>query len=340
MDVKFQPMLQRNIRLEELLKEINNLLGPIQKNINTGYSSPKYPIVFIVGAPRSGTTILLQWLAKTGQFSYPTNILSRFYASPYIGAKIQLLLTDPEYNFYNEIMDFNHDISFESNLGKTHGALSPNEFWYFWRRFIPNTEPRYLNMEEINSINGNAFARELASIESVFNKPLALKGIIMQYNISTLSSFFKKAFFLYIKREPFYNMQSLLEARIKYYGNRDAWYSVKPREYDKLKNMNCFEQVAGQVYYTNCSIENEISQIEKNRSLAINYEEFCSNPTGIYNYIVNKLASQACEIDPTYTGPPQLNNTNHNRLSEEDTKLIIRGYERITGKRLQENDFL
>ncbi len=43
-----------------------------------------------------------------------------------------MLLTDEQYNYRNEILDFNRKIDFISENGKTTGALAPNEFWYFF----------------------------------------------------------------------------------------------------------------------------------------------------------------------------------------------------------------
>src|SRR4030095_4024262 len=94
----------------------------------------------------------MQWLANTGVVSYPTNILSRFFGAPVIGAQIQCLLTKPPYNFRNELLDFNSAIPFESEVGKTRGALSPNEFWYFWRRFLPFGELDWLPDEHLMEV--------------------------------------------------------------------------------------------------------------------------------------------------------------------------------------------
>ena len=171
-----QEEFRRNEDLEDLLEEINGILEPAEDEILEGYRMPKYPTLFVVGAPRCGSTLMIQWLAKTRKFAYPTNLLSRFYGAPYIGAKIQQLLTAPEFSFRNEILDFNNEISFKSKLGKTKGALEPNEFWYFWRRFIPNIEPEYLDAQLLERINGKKFAAELAAIEAVFDKPIAMKG--------------------------------------------------------------------------------------------------------------------------------------------------------------------
>jgi len=143
---------QRNKMLETLLTELNELLRPAQSRVVKCFKKPRYPVLFVSGGPRTGTTLMMQWLASTGLFAYPSNLLSRFYAAPHIGAKIQLMLTDPEYAFRDETNEFTQKISFKSDLGKTSGVLSPNEFWYFWRRFIPMTSPRYLDKAEQKKI--------------------------------------------------------------------------------------------------------------------------------------------------------------------------------------------
>lgn len=120
---------KRNTSLEELLHTVNNLLVCSEDAALEQYSSKyeDYPIVFVMGPHRSGTTLFIQLLANSGAVSYPTNLLSRFYGAPVMGAQIQLLLTDPRFNFRNEILDFNSSISFESENGKTKGAGSKLE---------------------------------------------------------------------------------------------------------------------------------------------------------------------------------------------------------------------
>ncbi|HRX04698.1 MAG TPA: sulfotransferase, partial [Anaerolineae bacterium] len=144
MTAERQPEHRRNPRLEALLDEISGLLGPVESEVAARYHMPAYPVVLVMGLPRCGSTLTMQWLAASGRFGYPSNLLSRFYAAPYVGARIQQLLTDPQFSFGDELHDLASAVGFDSTLGKTRGALAPNEFWYFWRRFIPNVEPRKL----------------------------------------------------------------------------------------------------------------------------------------------------------------------------------------------------
>ena len=87
----FLPVLSRALRVGELRCEQDLP------------ASPSRPIVFVLGAPRSGTTLLTQWLAASGHFGVPSNLLARFYEAPYIGGLVQRLLTDPDLSYRDEL---------------------------------------------------------------------------------------------------------------------------------------------------------------------------------------------------------------------------------------------
>lgn len=332
MEFKRTKQFSRNEKLESLLKQINGLLGPVEERVIKNYRMPKYPVIFIVGAPRSGSTLMMQWLAQTCRFAYPTNLLSRFYRSPYIGALIQRLLTDPEFDFNHEFFDVSSEMSFYSDLGKTRGALAPNEFWYFWRRFFPYGEIQYLDEESLAKVDAVRFVAELAAVESVFDKPLAMKGLIINWNIPYVSNLLDQILFIYITRHPLYNAQSLLEARVKYYGNRRGWYSFKPQEYEKLKKLDPFDQVAGQVYFTNKSIDQGLSEIGRARWLHLSYENLCESPHKVFAQILAKLENLGMEIGNwEYEGPEDFQPSNRVRLPEEECQAIIAAYKRFSG---------
>jgi hypothetical protein len=332
MEFKRTKQFARNEKLESLLRHINNILGPVEERVIDSYRMPKYPVVLIVGAPRCGSTLMMQWLAQTDIFAYPTNLLSRFYGAPYIGALIQKLLIDPEFDFNNEFFDFSSEMSFDSDLGKSRGILAPNEFWYFWRRFFPYGEIHYLDEESLAKVDAERFVAELAAIESVFDKPLAMKGLIINWNIPYVSNLLDQILFIYITRHPLYNAQSLLEARVKYYGDRRGWYSFKPREYAELKKLDPLEQVAAQVYFTNKSLNQDLGEIDRARWLQVSYEDFCESPGKVFRQIIEKLENQGMEIGNwEYEGPKNFEPTNQIRLPEEECRLIIAAYKRFSG---------
>lgn len=290
---------QKNDSLESFLIQINNDLWPAEANI-VNHQTINYPPLFIVGPLRSGTTLMLQWLANLG-LAYPSNLMSRFYRAPILASKIQLLLTDPRYNYRNEILDFNSYIEFASDNGKTQGALAPNEFWYFWRRFLPFKDVDYLPTESLlNQVDTQLLKSELAGMMNVFQKPIALKAMILNYNIDFLDHIFPNTVFIHIKRDPLANIESALQARKRQLGSINEWYSFKIPEYDDLINRDPYEQVAGQIYYTNKAIEKSLSKIPQHKQLTVNYEQFCQSPETVFYQLQDKLADNGCQWRKQY----------------------------------------
>lgn len=316
--------------LELLLDELNSNLSSANEKFLSD-TADRYSKIFVVGPLRSGTTFFTQWLANTGLVAYPTNLLSRFFGAPLVGAKIQQLLTDPRYNFRNEILDFNSDITFSSDNGKTKGALAPNEFWYFWRRFLPFQELDYLPADQLKQKADLAgFRDELNALANIFEKPFAMKAMIMNQNIPELAEQFEKALFIWIRRDPVFNIQSALEARKRQYGDIHTWYSFKIKEYPDLKNLEPLESVAGQIAAINRSVEQGIAMLPARQKLVVKYEDFCRRPQHYHQEIVNQLKEQHSineDEHTAYGGEQSFANTNCWRLTEYSQDEAKRAYE-------------
>ncbi len=322
--------------LEELLKDLNsNLKGANESYIK--HSGERFSKIFLMGSHRSGSTLFMQWIANTGLAAYPTNLLSRFFGAPLVGAKIQQLLTDPKYNFRNEILDFNSDINFSSDNGKTKGALAPNEFWYFWRRFLPFDELDYMSGDDLRKkANLGGFRDELNALANIFEKPFAMKAMIMNQNIPDLAEQFEKALFIWIRRDPIFNIQSALEARKRQYGDINAWYSFKIKEFPELKNLDPLESVAGQIAAINRSVEQGLAGLPENRKLVVQYEDFGQRPEYYFNEIIRRVVEQdglGCDTPPAYAGESRFSNTNVWRLGEYSREEAEQTYGKFQGMR-------
>jgi hypothetical protein len=298
---------RRNAELERLLRTVNDLLGSVEQVALEHFSDrAAYPVVFLMGPLRSGTTLFMQWLANTGVVAYPTNLLSRFFAAPVIGALVQMLLTDPRYKFRNELFDLAGSVSFESENGKTTGALAPNEFWYFWRRFLPFKDLDWLPDEDLfRIVDTKALVAELTALTRVFGQPFALKGMILNYNIRFLDAIFSKVLFVQMHRDPVTNVASVLEARSRQFGRETEWYSFKIPEYPQLKDLDPVMQCAGQVHYINRAVTSGLASVKEARKLVVQYEAFCRNPSAVFDQLIEKLEISG-KVKGTL-GPEQFN---------------------------------
>jgi LPS sulfotransferase NodH len=322
---------RRNEKLEALLKELNGLLATCQEEVSRRYDRPRFPVLLLMGAPHSGTTLFMQWLAESGRWGYPTNVISRFYAAPYIGARIQQTLIENDIG--GEISDFKKTSAYTSTMGKTTGALAPHEFWYFWRRFFPlYPEADVVPPEALARVDLEKLNRELASLEAAMERPLALKAMLLNWHIPFLDAAFEKVLFVHLKRDPAYVVQSMLEGRQRYFGNEHLWYSFKPPEYAWLKDLPPVEQVAGQIHFIRQATEAGMAQVAPARACTVRYEDFCRDPAAAWSALTEKMAGLGCPLNPAYDGPRTFDAANTVRVSPERWEEIRAALKNMAGR--------
>jgi len=315
---------RRNILLEQFLSEFNADLLLSENRLIDSYSNKKmrFPLILVMGPLRSGTTLFTQWFANTRFVAYPTNLLSRFYQAPILGAKTQLLLTDPRYNFRDELGEFAQQIGCRSENGKTKGVLEPNEFWYFWRRFLSEPQRDVWSDEELShSMDIDMLRSELIGMMDVFQKPFAAKGMLFNYNIPFLRSIFEKVLFIQIKRDPVANVASILEARKRQLGSEAKWYSFKIPEYELIKELEPVQQCAGQLFFINRAIEKGMEQLPPEKKMIVEYENFCRQPEHYYQELASKIKIESPE---PYVGPERFNSTRHDFRDVEILSALSR----------------
>ena len=270
-------------KTHELIARMNEILSGKEKEFYTDDKS--IPPVFIAGAPRSGTTLLYQILVSAFDIGYIDNISAKFWEAPVFG----LVLS-------NEIFPFGERVltDYRSEYGFTKEPTGPHEFGYFWKRWFKYSNTHELDEDKLNQIDSDKLTKVIYSMNSVLNKPVAFKNAVaVSLQIKYLAETFPEAVILSIERNPLYNAQSILEARIKS-GNPEEWFSAKPKEYETLKSKSIYEQVVGQVYYCNERISEAKTAIlhleNPQRLVEIKYEELCENPDKIIDLIAEKLS--------------------------------------------------
>ena len=311
---KRTPEYRKDPEQEERLKHLNAHLAPLERQLISDFDRPKLPIVFIVGAPRSGSTLLSQALAQTGSFSYVTNFVARFWMSPYIGMLIEEALN---------IRKLECNQSFVSKFGVTEGWVGPHEFGYFWSRWFRFGETHQLNDKELEDIDLDTLRQELAALQSIYNKPLCCKYLPCGLHIPFLAERFQNSIFVLCHRQPVYNMQSLLLARRNILGDAGHWWSLRPKEYPDLLSASPYEQIAGQIYYTLKEIETSFSSLSPERFLHILYDDLCSQPREEVSRVVEAVNQMGVKVHwkPDLI-PGQFESTDIKRISDEEFQKL------------------
>lgn len=276
-DQKFINKFSKDQDFEKVVNSLNESLLDNERFFSKENAFENYSNIHIIGVPRSGTTLINQYLASGLDIGYINNLIAAFWKAPIHGVHLskKLLGTDFSSNF-------------DSAFGKTLAIQEPHEFGYFWSEILGFDELKEPTPEQMRNQNLVHLSNKLINISNAFDKPVIYKSIFLGWSASRISELMPKSLFIYIKRNWMDNALSLLKIRDKYFQNHETWASFKPAEYHHLKSMSPIEQVVGQVYFLNRSFENEMSKIKDENKIIVNYEDFTSQPQELIKAIVSK----------------------------------------------------
>lgn len=301
---------------EQMLLEMNELVEGVESRLETDHHAPQRPILFILGLPRSGTTLTHQVLSSTGQFGYISNFIARFWKAPCLGIRIQQAL---------KIDQDGPGSNFESNYGVTSGWMEPHEFGYYWTDwFDVGIDVNKLSDEELALVDREGLSRSLAAMEAAFDAPLLIKsGTWMTLQTEFLADLFPNSIFAVPMREPLFVAQSILMNRQKHLGSKEAWLSVRPREFPSLQKMPWWDQIAGQIDCVTRDIDSALGRISPDRVIRFGYEQLCESPQQVVRDVFNAF-EQWCgdSLDMDRQLPAGFVAADTQRIPDEDFRLL------------------
>ena len=295
---------------DQTLQETNDILASLEEQQISRFKRPQFPVVFVIGTPRSGHTLLSQLLAASGGLAYISNFVARFWMAPYIGAKIELALGIRERERTQEYF---------SEYGKTTGWVGPHEFGNFLRRWLPFGETHKVDLEELPRETGEKFAREVAALEAIYGKPVFFRNIIYGLNMNLLIKVFPRAIFVVCRRNILHQAESILIARQRLTGDKQNWWSLRPKEYRNLVDLPCWEQIIGQIHCSYEEIGNGLSKLDRRQWLEIHYSDLCKQPREQLLRILKAVGRMGgrvdCRLDVI---PDKLESTDVQRISDDE----------------------
>lgn len=257
------------------LMDFNQRLKDTKKNKSSINNMKSIPIVFIVGAPRSGTTIINQLLAAATDCAYIDNLAACFWEDPVIGLQFSNKLIKKR--IYNG----------KSEFGQTSDLSEPHEFGAFWRSRLNYND--MTQQGENHYVDWQSLANELRQMVSVNGKPLVMKVFQLGWHINQIQTVLPEARWIYVNRKIANNALSLLNMRLKRTGNIDEWISSMPATcIGKYEGMP-FHQVVSQVTETNKHLDFELSKLDKNSVIRISYDSLIIDTQNIIEVIAKQL---------------------------------------------------
>jgi len=177
---------------------------------------------------------------------------------------------------------------FRSLHGNSYGLNAPHECGNFWYRWLPD-DKHFIDFNEISYDSKEEIDTIVTAITNRFNKPLVFKNLNAGQRLRLIKEIFPDSIFIYIKRDPVYTSQSILQSRERIHNDRTKWWSIMPKEYNELQKLDYHEQIVKQVYFLQKQIEQDLNYFNDHNYITVWYNKFCKNPRKYINLIYRKL---------------------------------------------------
>ncbi|MGH7803854.1 MAG: sulfotransferase family protein [Candidatus Binatia bacterium] len=243
----------------------NRLISPLEVLGADERAPLAHRPIFVVGPPRSGTTLLSQTLAVAFDVGYLSNLHNALWGAPSLVA------------WMLRAVGFAPQNDYRSNLGNTRAWLGHSEAPNYWLRFLPPS-PHYLSVADVDAARLTSLRRAVRRLVHASGKPVLFKTVVNTGRLGPIAAALPEAVFLVVWRDPVDVAHSLLEARKKIHGSYEPWWSLEPPEIADLRARPTSEQVVEQVVRTYEHLAADRAAIGAERFCDVEYEALCDAP--------------------------------------------------------------
>jgi hypothetical protein len=257
-----------------LLAPLDRLLEPFERRRYARAQPPHKPLVFVCGAPRTGTTLVSQVLIKNLPVSYFNNLTAIFPRSPIVANRL-----------FGRFIG--RHVNYRSYYSKTVHLSGPNDAFYIWNRWMAEDESgmRCVLMEE----QADDMVRFFGAYERAFGRPVLSKNNSLNTRAQAIANVFPNAHFICMNRDEAYLAQSLLKARQVIQGDVNSSLWVDNPDKSAVQAGNYVEDVCDQVLFHQRKIAEQQRLIGPERFWIVRYEDFCADPAGLVERV-------SCEV--------------------------------------------
>jgi hypothetical protein len=236
------------------------------------------PAVFILGAPRSGSTAFYQGVVRFLELPYFTNFANELFPR-------HPVLTAP----IHRQLQASIDIEFTSAYGKTTGAFQPSEASAVMRNWFGGDHPSQANSANILPGKADHLLRTAAAYHRLFGAPIATKNAWNCFRIACLAQLLPRAFFVWIRRDLVPSALSDLAARYVVQGDPQVWNSATPASVAELRKLPHWAQVVENQYEFARAIESGLQQHAAGRHAEIWYEDYVRDATATLSGLAHAM---------------------------------------------------
>lgn len=247
----------------------------------------RWPPLFVVGVPRSGTTAVYLHLVNRFEVAYFPNVAkANPYACVLAAAGGRALLS-------------RHRQTYTHRYGNVEGAMAPSDGWDIFNRWFPHyghEGPRPgARLHELRTI--------VALYERIFRAPFLNKNNANSTRVPDLAGLFPGSLFVRVRRDPVPTTLSLLEAREANAVAVGEWWSAAPPQFHADEFTDPVEQAVAQVWGVGRALDAALDALPRVRWITVDYEQVCSDPGPLERWVRDRWSAAGVALR-THTLPP------------------------------------
>lgn len=275
--------------------------------------SNRWPPLFVVGAPRSGTTVVFQEVLATFELGYfPNRAKKRPHAcvSRALGAR------------------WRFQPCWSSSYGVIPGPWAPSDGWEIFLRWFPE----YPGEGPVRRERLHELCTIVRLYERIFRAPFANKNNANTTRIPELAELFPRALFLHVRRDPEDTVASLLEARRRHGVPPGRWWGAAPPGL-RAPTSELELCVAGTLGVERAA-RAALAELAPERSFTVRYEEFCDDPSQATDWVASAFAAAGVSLrrravaGPTRFERPRRDSRARTESAREVRAMVARMAER------------
>jgi len=291
--------------LGKLAIPVDALLAGRERRLARPAPSNEHPLIFIVGPPRSGTTMIYQVLAYCLDVTFPNNLSSMF---PRSSTTVSGLATKRR-------SDFN------SYYGQTARMSGANDGFHIWNRWLG--DDRYAARTELSEEERADMQQFFSSWTAKYDKPFLNKNNRNVQCIRLLADCLPNAFFVAVNRDPVCVARSLIHARQLVHGDKSAGWGLQCQEvHCEEEPLGYVNDVCDQVRRNLDELNGQLDQLDPARYINIPYEAFCTDPDTHVDLLLAKVDGLQRRPDTLPFGMDTFKISKSRPLTDDEESLI------------------
>lgn len=280
-------------------------LAPVERSLARAAASDEPSVCFILGPPRSGTTLLYELMTEEFGCAYFSNFAKRLYRTPVAATWLAQRAIRRRRG------------SYESDYGTIPGALAPAEAGRIWRHWMPDAAPYF---QDRPGLSDDEIRARIAAMARIARAPMLVKYLSLQSEIPRLLRLFPRAVFLRVDRDLAENARSIFRGRQKMPAmHATGWWSSHPLGWQDYAKADLLTQSVAHVLLAHREIVRDLAaEGAGDRVLRIGYGDLCSRPNAELDRVRDFLTANGMTLRPRKTDLPAFEPSRKSRLGDAD----------------------